>query len=102
MKDHCHYKGKYRVDVQSIYKLKHSTPKETSVAFHNGSNYDYNFVIKEPRKEFEGEFHCLEENTEENKAFSVPVTEVKRIYKNGKEPTKTISYRLQFINSANK
>ena len=83
MKDHFYYKGKYRVDIQSIYNLKHSIPKE-------------------PRKEFEGEFHCLEENTEENKAFSDLVTEVKRIYKNGKETTKTISYRLQFINSANK
>ena len=71
------------------------------MAFHNGPNYDYNFVIKELGKELEGEFNCLGENTEK-KTFSVPVTEIKIIYKNGKETTKTISYRLQFIDSANK
>ena len=68
--------------------------------FHNGSSYDYHFIIKELAKEFEGEINCLGENTEKYKSFSVPVIkEVKRISKNGKEITKTISYKLQFIGS---
>ena len=33
--------------------------------FHNGSNYDDHFIIKELSKEFEGDFNCLGENTEE-------------------------------------
>ena len=34
--------------------LKNSIPKEASVAFHNGSNYNSDFVIRELGKEFEG------------------------------------------------
>ena len=35
------------------------------------------------------------------KTFSVPITQqVKRICKNGEKTTKTISYKLQFIDSA--
>ena len=30
--------------------------------FHNGSTYDYRFIIKELAEEFEGEFECLGEN----------------------------------------
>ena len=32
--------------------------------FHNGSNYDYHFIIKDLAKEFEEEFECLGENKE--------------------------------------
>ena len=32
--------------------------------FHNGSNYDYDFIIKELANEFEEIFECLGENTE--------------------------------------
>ena len=43
----------------------------------------------------------LGENTEKYITFSVPIEkEVTRISKNGEEITKTIFYRLQFINSA--
>ena len=34
-------------------------PNEISVVFHNGSNYDYRFIIKELANEFEGQFKCL-------------------------------------------
>ena len=39
-------------------------PKEIRVVFHNGSTYDYHFIIKELAEEFEGEFEFLVENTE--------------------------------------
>ena len=43
----------------------------------------------------------LGENTEKYNTFSVFITkEVKRIGKNGEETAKTISYKLQFIDSA--
>ena len=52
----------------------------------NGSNYDYDFIIKELAKEFDGEFNYQGENTEKRKTFSVPITkEVKSTDKNGKE-----------------
>ena len=41
--------------------------------FHNGSTYDYHFIIKELAKEFEGNFECVDENTEKHITFSVPI-----------------------------
>ena len=101
VKDHFHFTGKYRGVAHVICNLKYSIPKKYPVVVHNGSNYDYHFIIKELVKEFEGEFNCLGENTKKCKTFSVPITkEVKSIDKNGKEITKAISYRLQFNNIA--
>ena len=44
--------------------LKYSTPKEIHVFFHNESNCDSHSIIKEPAKEFEGEFNFLGKDTE--------------------------------------
>ena len=44
-----------------------------SVVFHNGSTYDYLFIIKELAEECEGEFKCLGENTEKYITFLVPI-----------------------------
>ena len=53
-------------------------------------------------EEFEGQLNCLGENTEKYITFLVPIQkEVMRIeIINGEEITKTISYRLQLIDSA--
>ena len=32
--------------------------------FHNGSNYDYHFIVKEPAEQHEGQFTFFGENTE--------------------------------------
>ena len=45
-RNHCHYTGEYRGAVHSICNLNCSVPKENPVVFHNGSNYDYHFIIK--------------------------------------------------------
>ena len=47
VRDHCHYTGKYRVVVHSIFNLKYHASKEVSIVFPNGSNYDFHFIIKE-------------------------------------------------------
>ena len=66
--------------------------------FHNGSNYDNYFIIKELAKEFEGEFDYLGQNAEKYTTFAFLITkEVERISKNGEEITKTISYKLQLL-----
>ena len=49
---HCHYTGEYRGALHSICSLKYSVPKKILIAFHNGSNYDYYFIIKELTEEF--------------------------------------------------
>ena len=52
--DHCYYTGKYRGAAHIIYNLKFDVSEEISTVFHNGSNYDYYFIIKELANEFEG------------------------------------------------
>ena len=46
--NHCHYTVKYRGAAHSIGNLKFNVPNE--VVFHNGSNYDYHFIIKQISK----------------------------------------------------
>ena len=70
IRDHCHYTGKYRGAAHNICNLRYKIPKEIPVVFHNGSTYDYHFIIKEFVKEFEGNFECLGKNTEKYNIFS--------------------------------
>ena len=59
IKGHCHYADVYRGATHSIRNIKYSLPKEIPVVFHNGSNYGYDFIIKELPEEFEKQFTCL-------------------------------------------
>ena len=45
VRDYFHYTGKYRGASHSIYNLRYGVPKEISLLFHNGSNYNFCFVI---------------------------------------------------------
>ena len=73
VRDHCHYTGKYRRAVHNICNLRYKVPKEIPVLFHNGSTYNYHFIIKELVKEFEGNCDSLGANTEKHTTFSVPL-----------------------------
>ena len=46
VRDHCYFTGEYIRVVYSICNLKYSVPKKILIVFHNGSNYDYHFIIK--------------------------------------------------------
>lgn len=59
LEDHCQYTGKYRGAANTICKFKFSKPKELPVVFHNGSNYDYNSIIRDLAKEIKAEFNGL-------------------------------------------
>ena len=66
---------------------------------HNGSNYEYHFVIKELVEQSKKHFTCLEENTEKYITLSVPIEKkVTRVDKNGGKIIKNIPCGLQFIN----
>ena len=52
-------------------QFKNSIYKEIPIVFHNVSNYDNHFIIKELAEEFKGKFNCLGENTEKYIIFSV-------------------------------
>ena len=95
VKDHYHYMGKYRGAAHNICNLRYRIPKEIPIVFHNGSTYDYHFIIKELVKEFDGNFECLGENTEKYIMFSVPL---KKEIKN-KNKTVEITYKIKFIDS---
>ena len=76
--------------AQSICNLKHSVPEEIPIVFHNESNYDYHFIIKELAEEFNEKFNCLGEDNEKCRAFLVPIEkDVTKIDKNVEEITKT-------------
>ena len=87
------YPGKYRGAAHNICNLRYKVPKEIPIVFHNGSTYDYHFIIKELVKEFNGNFECLGENTEKYITFSVPIK--KKIENKDLE----ITYKIKFIDS---
>ena len=92
VRDHCHYTGKYRGAAHNKCNLRYKIPKEIPVVFHNGSTYDYHFIIKQLAREFKYYLECLGENTEKYITFSVPI---KKEHENGK----TTTYKLKFIDS---
>ena len=67
-------------------------PKRIPIVFHNGSTYNYRFVIKKLAEEFKGEFECLGENTEKYITFSV-------LLKKENDNSKKLTYKLKFIDS---
>ena len=73
--------------------MRYKIPKEIPVVFHNGSTYDYHFIIKELVKEFDGNFECLGENTEKYIILSAPIK--KKIENKNIE----IIHKIKFIDS---
>ena len=76
VRDHCHYTGKYRGAAHSICNLRYTIPKTIPVVFHNGSIYDYHFIIKQLARTFQYYLECLGENSEKYITFSVPIKKV--------------------------
>ena len=91
VRDHCHYTGKYRGGALSKCNLNYKVVKEIPLLFHNGSVYDYYFIIKYLVREFKGSFECVGENTEKYISFTVPLKKVI----NDKE----IKYRIRISDS---
>ena len=73
VRDHCHYIGKFRGAVHSFCNLRYRVPKEIPVVIHNGSTYDYHFIIKQLAEELKSQSECLGENIEKYITFSVPI-----------------------------
>ena len=96
VRDHCHYTGKYRGATHTNCNLKYKTTKKIPVVFHNGSTYDYHFIIKQLAREFKGSFECLGENTEKYITFSVPI---KKEHDNGKPLKKNMAMVKQLKNN---
>ena len=69
--------------------------------FHNGSAYDYHFMIKYLARKFYGQFECLVENTEKYITFSVPIKKViiDENEDDKESKPKEIKYRISFTDS---
>ena len=72
VKDHCHYKGKFRGASQSICKLRYKVTKNIPIVIRNAA-YDTHFIIEQSAEEFKGEFECIEKSMEKYITFSVPI-----------------------------
>ena len=92
VRDHFHIIETFIEAAHSIYNLNYKRPQEIPVKFHNGSKYDYHFIIKELAEKFKREFDCLGENTEKYISFSV---QIKKEHNNGV----TIRYKIKFIDT---
>ena len=92
VRDHCHYTDKYRGAARSICNLKYKVPKEIPVVFHNGSKYDYHFIINELAKGIDG-ITCLGDDTEKYITFSVPM---KKENKDGKLITLKLKFQAHY------
>ena len=74
-RDYYHYTRKFRGPAHSVCNLRYKVPKEIPIVFHNGSAYDYHFIIKNLVKEGEGKFECLRKNTEKYILFQYRLKE---------------------------
>ena len=92
IRDYCYYTGRYSGASHVMCSKKFKIPKEIPIVFHNGSKYDYHFIIKELAKEFKGQFECLGENAEKYITFSVSI--VKELGDGN-----SIIYKIKFIDS---
>ena len=90
VKDHCYYTGNYRGAAHNSCNLRYKIPKEIPLVFHNGSTYDYHFIIVELAK---GKIDCLGEITEKCITFSVTI-EI------ANDNNKTIKYKIKVIESS--
>ena len=94
VKHYCKFSGKYQGSCHKICRSKCGSLKEIPIIFHNGSTYDYHFIINELAISFKeyGNFECLGENSEKYITFSVP-------FKKDLKNNKSIKYNLKFIDS---
>ena len=56
------------VNLEIIY----SVPKKNSIVFHNGSNYDYHFIVNDLAEELKKQITCLGENAEKYITLQLP------------------------------
>ena len=45
VRDYCYFTGRYRGAAHNDWNLRHKIPKNIPIVFHNGSMYDYHFLI---------------------------------------------------------
>ena len=57
VRDHCHYRGKYRGAAHSLCSLRYQEQRDKPVIIHNESNFDFHLSIKDLAKEFKSDIY---------------------------------------------
>ena len=91
VRDHCYYSGKYRGPAHKKCFNNNHDEIEIPVVFHNGSTYDYHFIINELAKNVDG-IKCTGENSEKYISFKALLN-----HKDSYEEIKI--YKPKFIDS---
>ena len=91
VKDFCYYTGDYRGAAHNKCSKKCDEEREIPIVFHNGSNYDYHFIINELAKSVDG-LNCIGENSEKYITF-------KALLNKQCSSDKKVTYKLKFIDS---
>ena len=91
VRDHCHYTGKHRGAAHSACNLQYKIPKNITVLFHNGSNYDFDLIIKQLVNDFKDSFSRLGRNTEKYITFFIC------IFKKTDANQKPIAYKKNLL-----
>ena len=94
VRDHDHYTGLYRGAAHSLCNFKYITQTDIPVAIHNGSKYDFRLLINELADEFREEIHCIPDDKEKCKSFSVTIM-------HDYVSEYDVPYNLRFIDSNN-
>ena len=80
VRDHCHFTGKSRGVAHNKCNMNYEITKDILFVFHNGSTYDYHFIIKEIVKEFKGKFeHCTNKSRNES-TNNILITNMQKEY----------------------
>ena len=91
-RDHDHYTCVYRGVAHSICNWRYTTQEDLPVITKNGCNYHFHLIIEELAKEFRSEIHCIPEDQEKYKTFSIPIMH-REVNK------KPVNYNLRFVDS---
>ena len=71
VKGYDYYTGEFSGSAHLLCSSKYQAHRNIPVIIHNGSNYDFHFIIKELAKKFKSKMRCIGENPETYKIFSV-------------------------------
>lgn len=77
VRDHCHLTGEFRGAAHQACNLLYETSKTIPVVFHNLSNYDAHFIIREISTQFSGEVSIIPINDQNYISFTKTVDEAK-------------------------